>query len=166
MSATDPFREADDFPLQPAEPAYRHVLRARLALNVVPLTIGAIVADLSLARGTAFAGLGSAVALAAGALVVLLLPQRRHRRLHHRLTDRMLQSIRGWMFHTDTIVPFVRVQHLDVVRGPLDKMLGTATLVVHTAGTNNSVVTVNGLAPERAEQMRDVIRAHARPEQE
>ena len=74
----------------------------------------------------------------------------------------MLQSVRGWMFHIDTIVPFVRVQHLDVTRGPLDKMFGTASLVVHTAGTHNSIVTVHGLAPDRAAEIRDVIREHVR----
>ena len=62
----------------------------------------------------------------------------------------------------DTIVPFVRVQHLDVVRGPLDKMFGTATLVVHTAGTHNSIITLPGLDPERASEIRDIIRQHVR----
>jgi hypothetical protein len=70
--------------------------------------------------------------------------------------------MRGWLFHTDTIVPLVRVQHLDVVRGPLDKMFGTASLVLHTAGTHNSIVTIPGLAPERATEMRDLIREHVR----
>jgi membrane protein YdbS with pleckstrin-like domain len=73
-----------------------------------------------------------------------------------------LQVVRGWLFHTDTVVPFVRVQHLDVTRGPLDKMFGTASLVIHTAGTHNSIVTVPGLAPDRAGEIRDVIREHVR----
>ena len=74
----------------------------------------------------------------------------------------MLQVVRGWLFHSDTVVPLVRVQHIDVTRGPLDKMFGTASLVVHTAGTHNNTVTVPGLAPERANAIRDVIREHVR----
>ena len=70
--------------------------------------------------------------------------------------------VRGWLFHIDTIVPFVRVQHIDVTRGPLDKMFGTATLVVHTAGTHNSIVSLPGLSPERAAEIRDIIREHIR----
>ena len=66
------------------------------------------------------------------------------------------------MFRTDTVVPLVRVQHLDVIRGPLDKMFGVASLVVHTAGTHNSIVAVPGLSPERAAAIRDVIREHVR----
>jgi membrane protein YdbS with pleckstrin-like domain len=41
-------------------------------------------------------------------------------------------------------------------------MFGTATLIVHTAGTHNSVVSLPGLAPERAAEMRDIIREHVR----
>jgi membrane protein YdbS with pleckstrin-like domain len=70
--------------------------------------------------------------------------------------------VRGWLFHTDTVVPLVRVQHIDVTRGPLDKMFGTASLVVHTAGTHNSIVTVPGLAPDRAAEIRDIIREQVR----
>jgi hypothetical protein len=78
------------------------------------------------------------------------------------LSGRVLQLVRGWLFHTDTVVPLVRVQHLDVVRGPLDKLFGTASLVLHTAGTHNSIVTVPGLAPERATAVRDIIREQVR----
>ncbi len=90
------------------------------------------------------------------------MPRRRYRRLRYRLTDRLFQSLRGWLFHVDTVVPFVRVQHLDVARGPLDKMFGTASLIVHTAGTHNSVVSVHGLDAERAAEIRDIIREHVR----
>ena len=75
---------------------------------------------------------------------------------------RLLQVVRGWLFHVDTIVPLVRVQHIDVTRGPVEKIFGVATLVVHTAGTHNSVVTLPGLSPERAAEIRDIIREHVR----
>jgi membrane protein YdbS with pleckstrin-like domain len=39
-------------------------------------------------------------------------------------------------------------------------MFGTATLVVHTAGTHNSIVSLPGLSPDRAAEIRDTIRAH------
>ena len=74
--------------------------------------------------------------------------------------------MRGWLFHTDTIVPFVRVQHIDVTRGPFDKMFGTAMLVVHTAGTHNSIVTLPGLSPERAAEIREAIRSEIRADAE
>jgi membrane protein YdbS with pleckstrin-like domain len=151
-----------DPPLLAVEPSYRHVLRARLALTWLPLAIAAVVADRVLLGDTPYYGAASIAAVTLGVAVVLIIPQRKFRRLSYRLTDRMLQSVHGWMFRVDTIVPFVRVQHLDVTRGPLDKMFGTASLVVHTAGTHNSMVTVHGLAPDRAAEIRDVIREHVR----
>jgi membrane protein YdbS with pleckstrin-like domain len=102
-----------------------------------------------------------AVLVLAG-MIVAIAPQRIYRRLRYRLSERLLQVMRGWLFHSDTVVPLVRVQHLDVVRGPFDKLFGTASLVVHTAGTRNSTITVPGLAPDRAAQMRDIIREHVR----
>ncbi len=150
--------DADEPSLLAVEPGYKNVLRVRLALIWVVLTgiagvIGGVLFDQPL-----FA----AVVLALGTGVVAIAPQRRYARLRYGLTERILQVMRGWLFHTDTIVPLVRVQHLDVVRGPLDKMFGTASLVLHTAGTHNSIVTVPGLAPERATEMRDIIREHVR----
>jgi len=109
-----------------------------------------------------FYGLASAIPPLIGVAVIILAPDRIYQRLRYGLTERLLQVARGWLFHTDTIVPFVRVQHLDVTRGPLDKMFGTATLIIHTAGTRNSIVTVPGLAPGRAAEIRDIIREHIR----
>jgi membrane protein YdbS with pleckstrin-like domain len=151
-----------DPPLLGVEPSYRHVIRARLLIPWLVAAIGAVAADQILLRDTPVHGVASIVMPMLAVLVVTIIPRRTHRRLRYRLTDRMLHSVHGWMFHTDTLVPFVRVQHLDVTRGPLDKLFGTASLVVHTAGTHNSVVTVNGLAPDRAAEIREIIREHVR----
>ena len=148
--------------LQPVEPGYRHVLRVRLLLSWLPLVIGALVLDNAVLVDTPFYGVASIALPLIAIIAVVFAPPRIYRRLRYGLTDRLLQVVRGWLFHTDTIVPFVRVQHLDVTRGPLDKLFGTATLVVHTAGTRNSIVTVPGLAPDRAAEIRDIIREHIR----
>ena len=145
---------------QPVEPGYRNVLRARMLLLWVPLTIGAFLLERSIVLPWTGVLLGVVVFCAIAAVVVA--PQRIYARLGYRVGDRLLQVVRGWAFHTDTVVPFVRVQHLDVTRGPLDKLFGTASLVVHTAGTHNSIVTVPGLAPDRAAEIRDIIREHVR----
>ncbi len=128
----------------------------------LPLVVGAMILDNSLLAATPGYGAASIAVPLVAILVVAIAPDRIYRRLRYGLTERLLQVVRGWLFHTDTIVPFVRVQHLDVTRGPLDKMFGTATLVVHTAGTRNSIVTVPGLAPARAAEIRDIVREHIR----
>lgn len=153
---------ADQAALLPVEAGYRNVLRARLALSWTVLTVGAIVLDRSLLAGTALYRVPTIIVLIGAVLTVVIAPGRVHFRLRHRLTERILQVTRGWLFHTDTVVPLVRVQHLDVTRGPLDKAFGTATLVVHTAGTHNSIVTLPGLSPRRAAELRDRIGEHVR----
>ena len=153
---------AIDPPLLAVDPGYRNVLRARSAITWLPLAIGAVAVDQLVLRDTPFFGVATVVVPLLALLAIAIIPQRTYRRLRYRLTDRMLHSVHGWMVHIDTLVPFVRVQHLDVTRGPLDKLFGTASLVVHTAGTHNSVVTVNGLDPDRAAEIRDVIREHVR----
>ncbi len=154
-------REGEDG-LSHVEPGYRHVLRIRALLFWLPLSIGAIVADRLLLASTPFAGLPSIVVPLLGFLAVIPVPDRRYRRLRYALHPKLLQVVRGWLFHIDTVVPLVRVQHIDVTRGPLDKAFGTATLVVHTAGTHNSIVTLPGLAPDKASAIRDEIRQHIR----
>jgi membrane protein YdbS with pleckstrin-like domain len=153
---------ADVPDLLPVEPGYKNVVRLRLALAWLVLAGAALIAGFALRDATALAMLFPAAVMFAGTLAVAVAPARIYRRLRYGLSERLLQVVRGWLFHTDTVVPLVRVQHLDVVRGPFDKMFGTATLVLHTAGTHNSTVTVPGLAPERAAAMRDIIREHVR----
>jgi membrane protein YdbS with pleckstrin-like domain len=149
-------------PLLRPEPAYRNVLRVRAAAMWGPLLVGAIVADRLLIAASPFAWLLPAAAAVIATFAVVVAPARIYRRLGYRIDDRLLQAVRGWLIHVDTLVPFVRVQHIDVTRSLLDKSFGTASLVVHTAGTHNSMVRIDGLAPDRAMAMRDAIRAHIR----
>lgn len=148
-------------PLIRVEPGYKNVLRVRMAMTWIPLIVGALVLDRAI-DDTMYHGLPSMLVPLLALISLSVAPQRIYSHLGYRLTERLLQVVRGWMFHTDTIVPFVRVQHIDVTRGPVEKLFGTATLVVHTAGTHNSVVNLPGLAPETAADIRDVIREHVR----
>ena len=76
--------------------------------------------------------------------------------------DEQLRVLRGFLWRKDTIVPFNRIQHIDVAQGPLQRLFGLSTLIVHTAGTHNSIVTLPGLATHDAEDMRETIKGHIR----
>lgn len=91
-------------------------------------------------------------------LMIFLLPRRRYNRWGYNMTDGQIQIVRGYLFYTDTIVPFNRVQHIDVAQGPLMRLFGLSSLVLHTAGTHNSTVVLPGLRRDTAEEMRDTIR--------
>jgi uncharacterized protein len=64
---------------------------------------------------------------------------------------------RGTLWQSETRVPASRVQHLDIRRGPLQRRRGLATLVVHTAGTRLSTVSVPHLDAGDAERLRDAL---------
>jgi membrane protein YdbS with pleckstrin-like domain len=148
--------------IRPVEPGYRQVLRLGAAMFWVPLLIGSIVLDRLVLHEFPIAGLAPLLVGLMAFSAIVLAPNRIYRRLGFSVDGELLRVVRGWLFHSDTIVPFVRVQHIDVKRGPLDKLFGTATLVVHTAGTHNSIVTLPGLSPDNAAAIREDIRGSIR----
>lgn len=153
--------------LRALAPAYRHVIRIVTALCVVPLLVGAGVAELAIAdKGIVTSGAVLAPVLAIGAFIIAFLPGRRWHRWGYDDSGEQLRVARGWMFRTDTIVPFKRIQHIDLGQGPLERMFGLASLTVHTAGTHNSIVTLPGLTRADAEALRDSMRLHIRREAE
>jgi membrane protein YdbS with pleckstrin-like domain len=99
-------------------------------------------------------------ALGAAALVAMLglwVGFRQFRHIAWRLDDDGLAIRRGRMFQRETRVPATRVQHLDLKRGPWQRRRRLATLVVHTAGTRHSAVTVPHLDENDAEHLRDAL---------
>ena len=153
-------------PIQPVEPGYRKVLRLGAAMFWLPMLVGSLILDRLVLHELPVAGLAPVLVGLTAFSAILVAPERIYRRLGYSVDGELLRVLRGWLFHTDTIVPFVRVQHIDVKRGPLDKLFGTATLVVHTAGTHNSIVALPGLSPDRAADIREDIRGSIRSDTE
>lgn len=141
------------------DPAYGHVLRIATLLNAVPLAIGASLFDYLLIRHIEGPyGLITALAWIAATAAVVAIPTRRVTRWGYRIGEGQLRVAHGWLFRTDTIVPFVRVQHIDVGQGPIERWFGLSHLVVHTSGTHNSMVTLPGLSADLSAAMRETIR--------
>jgi len=78
------------------------------------------------------------------------------------LQEDALYLERGVLTRVDTVVPFVRVQHVDTQRGPLERATGLASVVVYTAGSRGADVTIPGLTPERAQALQSDLRELAR----
>ena len=94
------------------------------------------------------------------AIYVIIFPRSRYQRSRYSIGTDRLRIVGGFLFMRDTIVPFSRVQHIDVEQGPVQRRYGLATLQVHTAGDHNSTIYVPGLLYETALEMRDAIRAN------
>ena len=103
----------------------------------------------------AFAGLLGGIVLAGG--FGLWLGFRQFRHVAWRLDGDGLAIRRGRLYQRETRVPVTRVQHLDLKRGPWQRRRHLATLIVHTAGTRHSAVTLPHLDANDAERLRDVL---------
>lgn len=103
------------------------------------------------------------LALAAAGWALIAVLGATHALLAHRiwqftLDDDALFLVRGVITRTDTSVPYVRVQHVDTTRGPIERAAGLASVVVYTAGTRGADITIPGLRPERATELREKLR--------
>ncbi len=92
---------------------------------------------------------------ALGAAVGAWIGVKRHRRTLWKLDQDGFALRQGRWWQTESRVPISRVQHLDLKRGPLQRGLRLATLVIHTAGTRMAAVAVSGLDSDDAERLRD-----------
>jgi len=90
-----------------------------------------------------------------GLLTGAWLGWRRYRLIFWRLDNQAFCVRRGYLWYSESRVPVSRVQHLDLRRGPLQRVFGLANLVVHTAGTRMNTVSINGLLLDTAQRLRD-----------
>jgi len=153
----------DERQLTRLHPNYAHALRVQTTLAAIPVLIAALVLE-AISRDSALLPPGviaGPVLLIALALIIRI-PARRYSARGYQISADRLRVVRGLLFRHDTVVPFSRVQHIDVNQGPLDRLFGIATLTLHTAGNHNASVALPGLAEPLAREMRETIRAHIR----
>jgi uncharacterized protein len=107
-------------------------------------------------------GLMPAIVAVLALVALLVLPRRRWRAWGYREEEDELHIRHGLFTRIRTVVPFGRVQHIDVAQGPIERSFGLATLILHTAGTRGASVPLPGLLFDDAERMRDRIRIKIR----
>lgn len=77
----------------------------------------------------------------------------RYRIWRYEVRSDALYLERGVLTRVKTVVPHVRIQHVDASRGPLERTLGLSTVVVYTAGSRGADVTVPGLTRRQADDL-------------
>lgn len=114
-----------------------------------------VVSVLNLGVDRVVAAAGAFLAVAAiGALHVAL----RYRVWRFDVREDTLYIKRGVLVSVRTTVPYVRVQHVDSRRGPLERVLGLGRVVVYTAGSRGADVAIPGLAVARADDVQETLR--------
>jgi uncharacterized protein len=149
----------------PLHPNQVWVMRLRAAIPAAAAAAAAWALDIGPIRDLPVPpaeGVVPAAVAAVAFLAAFLLPLRRYRAWGYREEEDELHIAHGVWTRVRTVVPFGRVQHIDVRQGAFERPFGLATLILHTAGTRGSSVALPGLPVAGAELMRDRIRAKIR----
>ena len=81
----------------------------------------------------------------------------RFRRFRYRLDARGLEIQHGVIWQSEVRVLRSRVQHTDLNHGPIERRLGLATVLIHTAGSDNATIRLSGLSEANARAVRDAL---------
>ena len=105
------------------------------------------------------------VAAATGAVLVLgalwtsLTPRIRYNQWRFEIREDEVDLLHGILVKTRQIIPMSRIQHVDTVRGPIQRRYGLASVVFYTAAGS---MMIPELSDERAASVRDQIAALAK----
>lgn len=93
------------------------------------------------------------LALVGTAVAAAVAPQLVWSNWSYELGDDALELAHGVLFREHSVVPWSRVQHVDVSHGPLDRRYGLAQLKIHTASAKTDA-KLPGIASAEAEELR------------
>lgn len=141
---------------QGLDPALLRLRRLETLVLVGVLTVAVAVALGLLVSWPA--AVAAAVVGAVGLLLLLRVVRRRYASWGWAEREDDLLLRRGVLVQRTTVVPYGRMQYVDVTAGPLDRRFGLATVVLHTAAVATGA-SIPGLRAEDATRLRDRLAA-------
>ena len=136
------------------------VWRLQLVVGWLGLTVAGIVVA---AQVDALGPLWWIVPLVGGAVATYAIPKLRFARWRWDINDEGIDIQHGTLALVRTLVPWIRVQHVDTQRGLFEQAFGLSTVVVHTAAGSH---TIPMLPAAEADELRTRIAGLARTEEE
>lgn len=147
-------------PFDPHDVDWNPVSGGLAAARLLVLGLSALVVVLptlavAIAVGQEWCWVVLVVELAVAAWIAVLIPRQVRAISYAERADDLLVR-RGIMFRRLVVVPYGRMQYVDVQAGPVARRFGVATLQLHTASMATSA-TVPGLGAEVADRLRDQL---------
>lgn len=96
-------------------------------------------------------------------LFVYIVPKLRYRRWRYEIFEQEVYIQHGILIRTRTIIPMIRVQHVETEQGPILKKFRLATVMISTAATTHQIPA---LSDEVASDLRDRISTLARVDED
>jgi len=119
-----------------------------------------VVLALLIGGGVMVASIGAGLAVLVGILALsvasLWFLRRRFRAWRYLERAEDLVVVRGVMLRRLSVVPYGRMQYVDVTAGPVERLFGLATVKLHTAAAASDA-RVPGLEPAEAARLRDQL---------
>ena len=146
-------------PWRRPSPRLLQARRIQVALIAGPAAlIGALVGGLSGGEASLALGLGLGLGLAAVGVVWERFLARRVAAWGYTEREDDLVVRRGVMIRRQSVIPYGRMQFIDVTAGPVERSLGLATVRMHTAAAASDA-RIPGLEATEAARLRDQLAA-------
>lgn len=110
-----------------------------------------------------YVSIGIVIGLICNYIFVFLIPKLRYRRWRFEIFEHEIYIQHGVLIVTRTIIPMLRVQHVDTQQGPILKRYQLATVSISTAATTHEIPA---LREEDASNIRDRISTLARVDED
>lgn len=147
--------EIKDVNWQSVDPAYKKLLRVRLLIQILFVSVALSVFYWILPPEAHLFIYGLvALALVVFGWLFFVWAPKTAKRLQYGLRDDDIQLKRGYLFWRHMAISCNRIQHLEVTQGPIERYLGLGCLVVYTAGTMGSDMKLPGLALAVAQKIK------------
>jgi membrane protein YdbS with pleckstrin-like domain len=78
--------------------------------------------------------------------------------------DTYLSYKKGILIRQMTVVPFSRIQHIEIDEGPFERFFKLSTLSIYTAGDSGKDLKISGLKKEQAQEIKELITAYIKDE--
>jgi membrane protein YdbS with pleckstrin-like domain len=153
---TDHLPRLTDDAFVPVDPRYLRVSLTGVALTAIVVGTGTVILATRSDERLPPLLIGTAALLVL--MLVAVLRVLEVRRLAYQLREHDLSLRSGVISHRVESLPFSRVQHVNIQRGPIERSLGLATLQVSTAGPD---ISIPGLAQADAERIKLLVTERA-----
>ncbi|HXQ43544.1 MAG TPA: PH domain-containing protein [Acidimicrobiales bacterium] len=116
----------------------------------------ALIAGSSAAQAGAVPGIGAAAGVVVATGIALRFLRNRFRSWQYQEREEDLVVKRGVAFRRLSVVPYGRMQFVDVTAGPIERLFKLSTIKLHTAAAASDA-RIPGLEPEEAARLRDQL---------
>jgi uncharacterized protein len=146
-------------PLTAWTPLSPTLMKMRQTEIVVVGAVLAVIAGVAAsAAGSAIAAVIAVVAVAVASGAAWWFVRNRFRAWGYLERDEDLEVRRGVMVQRLSVVPYGRMQFVEITAGPVERIFGLATIKLHTAAAASDA-RIPGLHPDEAARLRDRLAA-------